>query len=119
MHIAFIWGRWMSHHVLDVPCQPVQMAIDDTYQLLMLLVGGDLQVMPKLLHLQPKNQQSSGQVAPDADSRCFCLLDSEAIQDVHIGRNIEAQVGQALSGVQIFDLFNPAFPLVCKCCNQE
>ena len=40
-----------TDHILDVPSQPVEVRIDDPHQLLMLLVGGDLQVVPELLHL--------------------------------------------------------------------
>lgn len=44
-----------SHHLLHIPRQAVQMDIQDTNELLVLLVGGHLQVVPELVDLQRAN----------------------------------------------------------------
>ena len=41
-----------SHHLLDHSSQVVQMLIEHINELLVLLIGGNLQIMPKLLNLQ-------------------------------------------------------------------
>ena len=42
-----------THNALHIPGQAVQVLIQDADQLLVLLVGGHLQVMPELLDLRP------------------------------------------------------------------